>query len=269
MVHHWGRILPEYIVPHKPNIFRILKNNQEYRHHTHITERCKKICCIVPRKILRGKECKCLGWGASDVCCFALEICSPALRCSADTGHRLGPGQSLVELARYLHSAQMNLFFQPTLSPVWLSASKIVTLLHKKCIKYSNTFRNNQIYAEIIKNMQKYAINIHIHYLLIPQQTSNKKPRLASFTARPCDVTSCTSFLGPVSQKLIPAFVIQAIFSSRVTLVPSSGAKTLCFFVIIYRQPSNRNPIFRLLALVVVNIQKRHCENKQICGSCE
>ena len=103
MVHHWGRILPEYIVPQKPKIFRIIKNNQEYRHHTHITEGCEKICCIVPRKILRGKECKCLGWGASDVGCFALEICSPALRCSTDTGHSLSPGHSLVELARYLH----------------------------------------------------------------------------------------------------------------------------------------------------------------------
>ncbi len=100
---------------------------------------------------------------------------------------------------------------------------------------------------------------------MISQQASNKKPRLASFTARPCDVTCCTSFLGPVSQNLIPAFVIQAIFPSRVTLVPSSGAKTL-FFVIIYRQPSNRNSIFRNLALVVVNIQKRHCKNKHICG---
>jgi hypothetical protein len=102
---------------------------------------------------------------------------------------------------------------------------------------------------------------------VVLQQASNKEPRLASFTACPYDVRCYTSFLGPVTQKRISAFVIQAIFPSRVALVPSSGANTLCFFVIKYRHPSNRNPIFRLLALVVKNIQKRHCKHKYICES--
>jgi hypothetical protein len=71
----------------------------------------------------------------------------------------------------------------------------------------------------------------------------------------------CLCFYAQVSKKWFSAIVIQAIDSCALTLIPCSRTQVSCLFSIIDWHPGNRVSGFRLLALMIVNIEECHLRN--------
>ena len=67
----------------------------------------------------------------------------------------------------------------------------------------------------------------------------------------------CSVLIIPVAQKMAKAVMKQADPPGRVRFVTLFW--TLCQILIIVGHPPNWNPVFRLLTLVFVQVENRHC----------
>ena len=98
-------------------------------------------------------------------------------------------------------------------------------------------------------------------YLLIPHQPAQKESCLSFDLVAPYKVLRPFSFRIPGTQKISKAVMKQARLPSSMAFIPLSWT-LCCQFIIIHRHPSNRNPVFWLLTLLLVQVENRHCTNQ-------
>ena len=105
-----------------------------------------------------------------------------------------------------------------------------------------------------------FTVSVQV-YLLIPHQPAQKESCLSFDLVAPYKILRPFRFRIPCTQKLSKAVMKQARLPSSMAFIPLT--RTLCCqFLIIYRHPSNQNPVFWLLTLLLVQVENRHCTNQ-------